>query len=81
MKLNLFTVIALQLNGKIHYFEGIIKGEITTKKRGINGFGYDPVFQPLGYDQTFAELPPEIKNRISHRAIAIDKLLAFLKTL
>ncbi|WMQ64207.1 non-canonical purine NTP diphosphatase [Imtechella halotolerans] len=75
------TVIALQLNGKIHYFEGIIKGEITTKKRGINGFGYDPVFQPLGYDQTFAELPPEIKNRISHRAIAIDKLLAFLKTL
>lgn len=73
------TVIALCLNGETHIFTGEVKGIITKAPRGSMGFGYDPVFQPEGYDKTFAELPLEEKNRISHRARAMDKLLIYLK--
>ncbi|WP_419211800.1 non-canonical purine NTP diphosphatase [Maribacter sp. X9] len=75
------TVIALNLNGETHLFEGKIDGTITTKKNGINGFGYDPIFAPNGYEQTFAELPLSVKNEISHRAQAFKKLIAYLKTI
>ncbi len=75
------TVIALNLNGKTHLFEGKIDGKITPDKKGVNGFGYDPIFKPNGYDQTFAHLPLSIKNEISHRGKAFKKLIAFLKTL
>jgi XTP/dITP diphosphohydrolase len=73
------TVIALILDGKEYLFEGIIKGEIIKEKRGGAGFGYDPIFVPEGYNQTFAEMGDEIKNKISHRAIAINKLCEFLE--
>ena len=63
---------------EIHKFEGIIEGEIIRERRGGEGFGYDPIFQPNGYDQTFAELGMEIKNHISHRARATQKLADFL---
>ncbi len=72
------TVIALILNGETHYFEGEISGEIIDAKRGNNGFGYDPIFMPDGYDKTFGELSEEIKNKLSHRAIATQKLVTFL---
>ena len=64
---------------EIHKFEGIVEGEIIRERRGGEGFGYDPIFQPDGYDKTFAELGMEIKNHISHRARAVAKLAAFLK--
>ena len=73
------TAIALILNGEEHLFEGIVRGEITTEKRGEKGFGYDPVFKPEGYDGTFAELGVDVKNQISHRARAVKKLAEFLK--
>ena len=63
---------------EIHKFEGIIEGEIIRERRGGEGFGYDPIFQPDGYDQTFAELGMDIKNHISHRARATQKLADFL---
>ena len=63
---------------EIHKFEGIVEGEIIRERRGREGFGYDPIFQPDGYDQTFAELGMDIKNRISHRARAVAKLAEFL---
>ena len=63
---------------KIHQFEGIVNGEIIRERRGGEGFGYDPIFQPEGYDQTFAELGMDIKNHISHRARAVAKLCEFL---
>jgi XTP/dITP diphosphohydrolase len=72
------TVIALKLNGETHLFEGIINGTIRHSPSGTDGFGYDPIFQPNGYDTTFAEMTKETKNKISHRALAVDKLLAFL---
>lgn len=72
------TVIALVLDGKKYYFEGTIHGVITESPRGDSGFGYDPIFQPDGYDRTFAELGLEEKNKISHRAIAVQKLATFL---
>lgn len=72
------TVIALILNNEEHYFEGTINGEITLEERGKAGFGYDPLFQPEGYSQTFAELGDDIKNSISHRALATQKLMKFL---
>ena len=73
------TVIALVINGKIKTFEGIVEGIIRDQKRGNNGFGYDPIFQPAGLEKTFAEISLEEKNRISHRAIAIQKLVNYLK--
>jgi XTP/dITP diphosphohydrolase len=73
------TVIALILEGKEYFFEGVIEGKIIDSPRGNNGFGYDPVFVPIAIDETFAELPLEIKNRISHRAQAIEKLFYFLR--
>lgn len=73
------TVISLLLDGKPYLFEGIIQGKIIEEKRGEAGFGYDPIFMPDGFDQTFAELGNEIKNKISHRAIAVNKLCEFLK--
>ena len=72
------TVIALIIDGKEHFFEGIVKGKILGKKRGDKGFGYDPVFLPDGNDQSFAELPLNEKNKISHRALALKKLNKFL---
>jgi len=72
------TVIALILNGEIYYFEGRVDGEITTEKHGVDGFGYDPIFRPDGYNETFAELALEEKNRISHRGRAVDELVKFL---
>ena len=73
------TVICLIRNGKEHLFEGIVKGEIIQEKRGGAGFGYDPIFVPEGYDLTFAELGDDVKNTISHRARAVEKLCQFLK--
>jgi len=64
---------------EIHQFEGIVDGQIIRERRGGEGFGYDPIFQPDGYDQTFAELGMDIKNQISHRARAVAKLAEFLK--
>jgi XTP/dITP diphosphohydrolase len=72
------TVIALMIGEEVNYFEGSIDGEITLSVRGKNGFGYDPVFVPEGFHVTFAEMAPELKNRISHRAIAVNKLGEFL---
>ena len=73
------TVIALLYDGKKYFFEGRIEGEITKEASGTEGFGYDPIFKPKGYHKTFAELGDEEKNKISHRAIAMQKLLIFLK--
>ena len=72
------TVIALIEDGEVHYFEGIIKGKITTELSGNGGFGYDPIFMPDGYTQTFAELGKDLKNKISHRALAIEKLKRYI---
>ncbi|WP_070786744.1 non-canonical purine NTP diphosphatase [Flavobacterium crassostreae] len=73
------TIIALNLNGTQTLFSGIAKGNITTEKSGNNGFGYDPIFQPEGYSETFASLDIAVKNKISHRSIAVQKLISFLK--
>lgn len=73
------TVIALILGGEEFLFEGIAPGSIRHEPSGSGGFGYDPVFQPEGYDITFAEMDPATKNRISHRGQAVRKLVAFLK--
>ena len=75
------TVFALIINGKEHLFEGIIKGEIVRNRKGTSGFGYDPIFVPEGYSHTFAEMGNDEKNKISHRAIAAQKLCKFLKSL
>lgn len=73
------TAVSLIIDNKQYLFEGTIKGNIIKEKRGNSGFGYDPIFVPEGYDKTFAELGNEIKNKISHRALAINKLCNFLK--
>lgn len=72
------TVIAYIVDGKEHFFEGVCKGEILTEEKGSKGFGYDPIFQPEGYQKTFAELDAEEKNKISHRGRALEKFLEFL---
>lgn len=72
------TVISLILGGEEYFFEGRINGEIIEERRGSKGFGYDPIFIPEGYDRTFAEMTEEEKNAISHRAIAVKKLVDFL---
>jgi XTP/dITP diphosphohydrolase len=74
------TIIALNLNGKQHLFTGIAKGEITLKKIGNQGFGYDPIFKPEGQSRTFAQLSLEEKGLISHRGKATEQLINFLKT-
>jgi len=73
------TAIALFLGEETHLFEGIVNGVITPEKRGDKGFGYDPVFIPEGYTETFAELGVDVKNEISHRARAVKKLAEFLQ--
>lgn len=73
------TVIALILDRKEYLFEGIVEGEIITERKGTGGFGYDPVFRATGSDKTFAEIPLQEKNLISHRARAMRKLISFLK--
>ncbi|WP_188051655.1 non-canonical purine NTP diphosphatase [Flavobacterium sp. GP15] len=72
------TVIALNINGKQQLFTGIAEGEITLEKTGNKGFGYDPIFRPLEYTETFAEISLEIKNEISHRGKATQNLIKFL---
>jgi len=72
------TVIALILNGKEYFFEGGVNGEILQEKKGSDGFGYDPIFKPNGFSETFAQMSIELKNKISHRGLAVKKLVAFL---
>ena len=72
------TAICLIENGKEHLFEGTVTGKIIDQRRGTTGFGYDPIFVPDGYDKTFAELGGDIKNKISHRAMAVNRLVAYL---
>tara|TARA_Y100000746_G_scaffold56518_1_gene45652 strand:- start:2208 stop:2786 length:579 start_codon:yes stop_codon:yes gene_type:complete len=72
------TVICLIINGKINYFHGEVKGIITEEKTGDKGFGYDPIFIPEGFNKTFSEFTLEEKNKLSHRAIAVSKLVKFL---
>jgi XTP/dITP diphosphohydrolase len=74
------TVIALIVKDKEYLFEGIINGSILTEKKGEAGFGYDPLFIPSGYVQTFAQMGNELKNQISHRALAVKELAIFLST-
>ncbi len=75
------TVVALHLNSKLKTFTGICEGKITGTKRGNKGFGYDPIFQPNGYNETFAEIDLELKNKIGHRGKAVMQLVSFLNTL
>ena len=75
------TVIALLLGEDTHLFEGIVRGTIIDERRGEGGFGYDPIFVPEGYGRTFAQLGNEVKNRISHRAKAVEQLAEYLSSL
>lgn len=72
------TTICLKLNAKTYFFNGEVKGEIIDHNIGDKGFGYDPIFRPEGYSQTFAQMDLKLKNTISHRALAVDKMLKFL---
>ena len=78
-KARLRTVVALVIGNEKHVFEGVVNGTILTERHGDGGFGYDPLFRPDGYDCTFAEMSLEEKNKISHRAQAMDKLCKFLR--
>lgn len=78
-KARFHTVIALLLNGEEHLFEGVVEGHIIHKPKGRDGFGYDPIFMPDGYNRTFAQMTVEEKAEISHRGRAVRKLIAFLK--
>lgn len=71
-------IISIILEGKEHFFEGSVEGEITKSRSGSDGFGYDPIFKPEGYDISFAEMSADQKNEISHRARAVEKLVSFL---
>jgi len=73
------AIIALIIDGQEVLFEGIVRGRIADKKAGVDGFGYDPIFIPEGYDKTFAELPDDIKISMSHRSRALGKMVEFLK--
>ena len=73
------TVVSLNLDDENYLFEGICKGEILTEKQGEKGFGYDPIFKPEGFSESFADMTQEEKNTISHRGIAIQKLVEFLR--
>ncbi len=75
------SVISLILNGKQLFFEGVCEGQIEESCVGEKGFGYDPIFKPMGYNQTFAEMDIETKGRISHRGLAVKKLVKYLKSL
>jgi len=75
------TVISLLIDGKEKQFEGIVEGNILEKERGIDGFGYDPIFEPKGYDISFAEMDMTEKNKISHRGLAVRKLVDYLLSL
>ena len=72
------TVICLLMDGEQDFFEGVIEGDIIEQKQGESGFGYDPIFKPNGYKETFAQLGDQVKNTISHRALAVKKLCDFL---
>jgi XTP/dITP diphosphohydrolase len=78
-KANFKTVICLNLNDKQYLFTGIVNGSIINEKKGDNGFGYDSIFVPDGYDKTFAQMTFEEKNQISHRAKAVMQMIDFLK--
>jgi XTP/dITP diphosphohydrolase len=73
------TVISLVIDGTEKQFEGLVEGEILAEKRGGSGFGYDPIFQPAGFSQTFAEMNLTDKNKISHRGRAVEKLVLYIK--
>lgn len=75
------TVIALELDGKLNTFTGICKGEITSTKQGNQGFGYDPIFKPNGFDNTFAQMDLTQKNTIGHRGKAVQLLIDFLNSM
>ena len=72
------TVISLIINGEKYYFEGEVMGDILSQKKGVDGFGYDPIFRPKGFNASFAEMSMKQKNEISHRGIAVKKLIQFL---
>jgi XTP/dITP diphosphohydrolase len=72
------TIIALYFNGKIYTFDGVIEGVILPETQGTQGFGYDPLFKPNGYDKTFAQMETDEKSKISHRGLAVNKLVDFL---
>lgn len=75
------TIMALIIDGKEYLFDGKIEGKIISEKLGTNGFGYDPIFVPDGYNETFAQLDTETKNKISHRARALQKMLEFINSI
>ena len=75
------TIICLNINGEQHLFEGIVKGKIGLEPKGNQGFGYDPIFIPDGYTTTFAEMSMEEKSKISHRGLAVEKLVRFLTSM
>jgi XTP/dITP diphosphohydrolase len=75
------TAVCLNLNGEQYVFEGTCKGEILKEKQGIEGFGYDPLFKPTGFSESFANMNSEDKNKISHRGIAMQQLIDFLLNL
>jgi XTP/dITP diphosphohydrolase len=77
-KARFITVISLICDGEEHFFEGSVEGTICTELSGSDGFGYDPIFQPDGFDVTFAEMTTAQKNAISHRGRAVEKLVEFL---